>query len=487
MDRHRTCAILGLLMLIVPVLTPAGTVDEIVEAYQRQTGTPGLSVVVIQGGRVVHAGAYGLASIELNVPVSSETVFQIASTTKIFTGVAIMMLVEQGQLALSDRVSSIVSGLPEAWSEITVRQILTHTSGIPGALDEHEQAIADTPGHLFETLAGRPLDFQPGEGWSYNQTGFVLAGEIIRIRTGSPFDEFCRKHIFAPLGMTSTSFGGARHLVPGRASYYTADDSGALVPYLDGIFPEITWTGAGVNTTARDLALFDIALKRGKLLKPETMNTMLSPVRLNDGTVFRHRAGTTGYGVGWASIDYPDHPAVGMEGGLTNAYYRFTKDDLAIIVLTNLVGRQPPSSLVERIAGHYIPGFRSPLEQRRELRGLLAHDRARARTLGRQLVDGSWSNAAMLNSVAWIMVTEGPPADRDLETALRAAERAADLTRDEDAGVLDTLARVHYEMGHVDLAIRWQQKAVEQAEEGRLGEELRSTLARYRRAVHAGD
>jgi len=213
---------------------------------------------------------------------------------------------------------------------------------------------------------------------------------------------------------------------------------------------------------------------------------MLSPVRLNDGTVFRHRTGTTGYGIGWASIDYPDHPAVGMEGGLTNAYYRFAEDDLAIIVLTNFVAREPPISLVERLAGHYISGFRSPLRQRRELESLLSTDPSRARVLGRQLVEMSWSNAAMLNSVAWIMVTKAPPSARDLDTALRAAERAAELLRHEDAGTLDTLARVHYEMGHLDLAIRWQRKAVEQAGNERLREELESTLHRYRQAADAG-
>jgi CubicO group peptidase (beta-lactamase class C family) len=463
------------------------SLDDIIGEYLEQSGAPGLSVVVIKGDEIVHEGAYGLASVELKVPVSRETVYQTASTTKVFTGVAVMMLIDQGELALSDHVTDIIPGLPETWKEVTVHHILTHTSGIPDALDERGQAIAATPESLFNILAGKPLDYQPGDDWSYNQTGYVLAGEIIRIRTGFSFNEFCRKHIFQPLGMNSTSFGGVHHLIPDRASYYTADASGALVPYVDGIYPELSWTGAGVNTSARDFALFDIALRQGKILKPETREAMLSPVRLNDHTIFRHRNGTTGYGCGWSHIDYPDHPAVGMEGGHTNAYYRFIEDDLAIIVLTNFVARQPPSLLVERIAGHFISGFRSPNAQRREFENLLADSDPRARALGRQLVNEAWSNAAMLTSVAWVMATTDRPSHRDLDTALRAAQRAAALTRHEDAEVLETLARVHHEMGNAVMAVHWQQEAVGQAGDYRYRDELNSTLAQYKQALDASN
>jgi len=482
MKSHRIGTVVCLLMLLASGIGTAETLDDIIGDYQRKSGVPGLSVIVIKGDAVVHEGAYGLASVELKVPVTRETVYQTASTTKVFTGVAVMMLIEQGKLALDDRVTDIIPGLPEIWKDVTVHHILTHTSGIPDAMDIRGQAIADTPQTLFDVLAEKPLDYQPGDNWSYNQTGYVLAGEIIRIRSGLSFDEFCRQHIFGPLGMNSTSFGGVHHLIPDRASYYTADASGSLVPYVDGIYPELTWTGAGVNTSAHDFALFDIALRRGKLLKPETRKTMLSPVRLNDETVFRHRTGTTGYGCGWSHINYPDHPAVGMEGGHTNAYYRFAEDDLAIIVLTNFVGRESPSLLVERIASHFIPGFRSPVAQLKQLEDLLADNNPRARTLGRELADEAWENAGLLNSVAWVTVTTGPPSHRDMDTALRAAERAAVLTRHEDAGVLDTLARVHHELGNAAMAVHWQQRAVDQARDNQFRDELISTLTQYRQA-----
>jgi CubicO group peptidase (beta-lactamase class C family) len=476
-----------LVLLCRPSIGATESLDEIIHEYLQSSGVPGLNVSVIKGDEVIHEAAYGLANVELQVPVSQETVYQIASTTKVFTGVAIMMLVERGELTLDDLVTGIVPGLPESWNDVTVYHILTHTSGLPDALDDRGRAIAESPEQLFEMLANVPPKFRPGDDWSYIQTGFVLAGEIIRIRTGLSFDEFCKVHIFRPLGMNSTVFGDVHHLVPNRASYYTKNESDALVPHVGGIYPPLTWTGAGVNTSAGDFARFDIALRRGRLLKPETVAIMHSPVRLNNGTVFRHRSGTTGYGCGWAHIDYPGHAAVGMEGGLTNAYYRFVEDDLAIIILTNFVGHEPPSLLLEKIASHFIADFLSPVAERRQLEHMLAAGDSSAAGQGRRLVDDSWSNAAMLNSLAWLIATTDSDGKRDLPTALRAATQAVALTGEADAGIIDTLARVHYEMGNTADAIHWQQGAVDLVGEDELKEALRSTLSEYRRAASNAD
>jgi CubicO group peptidase (beta-lactamase class C family) len=475
----RRLSILCTALLVTSSVGASESLDNLVRDYMQTSGAPGVSIIVIKDDKIVHDGAYGLASVELAAPVTKETVYQIASTTKVFTGVAIMMLVEQGKISLSQHIREIVSGLPEAWDQVTVQHLLTHTSGIPDALDEHGRAIAESPDRLFEILETVPVSFAPGDGWSYNQTGYVLAGEIIRLRTGLSFDEFCQKHIFDPLGMKSTSFGGVHRLIANRASAYTAGAEGNLVPFLDGIYPELTWTGAGINTTTQDFALFDIALQQGRLLKPETMKTMLSPVQLRDRGVYRNRVGTTGYGCGWAQIAYPDHPAVGMEGGLTNAYYRFVEDDLAVIVLTNLVDREPPIALVERIAGRFIAGFSSPLARLRQLDFLLNEGNAKAGHLARELVEEGWSNPALLNSVAWDVATTGQPAGDDLETALRAARQAGSLTDHQDAGILDTLARVYFEMGDSDRALQWQESAVKLARDPQVKEELSKVLAQY--------
>ncbi len=128
MKSHRIGTVVCLLMLLASGIGTAETLDDIIGDYQRKSGVPGLSVIVIKGDAVVHEGAYGLASVELKVPVTRETVYQTASTTKVFTGVAVMMLIEQGKLALDDRVTDIIPGLPEIWKDFTVHHILTHTS-----------------------------------------------------------------------------------------------------------------------------------------------------------------------------------------------------------------------------------------------------------------------------------------------------------------------------------------------------------------------
>lgn len=360
--------LLGLaLILLAPVCAMAQTdrVDEYIQTEMQKRHIPSLALAVTRDGKVVKQKAYGLANIELNVPATTDTLYQIASTTKTFTAAAIMELVEEGKLSLDDKVGKWLPEIPAAWSGVTVRHCLTHTSGIPDIVVDQcsLKLIANTRAEALKKLAGMPVLSKPGETWSYNQTGYVLLGMIVEKISGMTFEEFLGQRFFRPLGMTSTRYGDAREIVPGRASLYTriesCDENGpklgdriysAQPAYL---YPSYLHTGAGINTTVEDLVKWNLALDEEKVLKRATLDQMWAAARLADGQVFRF-GGTAGYAHGWVVDDRPGHKSVGHSGGGSTAYWRFLDDKLTVIVLTNCQGSDP-DSLAQGVAALYIP------------------------------------------------------------------------------------------------------------------------------------
>jgi D-alanyl-D-alanine carboxypeptidase len=341
-------------------------VADYVKSEMKKRRIPGLSLAVLRDGRPLMRQAYGLASVELGVPATADTVYQLASTTKIFTGTAVMLLVEEGKLSLDDRVTKLLPGLPPAWRDITVRHCLTHTSGLPDVVlsDDTDEVLADTLGEALRKLAVMPLLSKPGEKWEYNQTGYVLLGMIIEKISGLSFEEFLADRFFRPLGMNATSFGDSREVVPHRSSLYSLYvlrdkklvDSPDKIHATQFLYPEYIYTGAGLNTSVGDMAKWDAALSAGKILKPATLNAMWAATKLNDGTTFRLEGSTLGYGGGWLVDDTPGHKSVGHTGGSATAYIRYLDDKLSVIVLTNCQGARP-EELAQGVAALYVPAL----------------------------------------------------------------------------------------------------------------------------------
>lgn len=361
-------SLLSLILILVALLPATACADEIddyVNAEMQKRRIPGLSLAIVRDGKVVKQKAYGLANVELNIPATTETVYQIASTTKTFTATAVMKLVEEGKLSLEDSVTKWLPELPAAWSGVTVRHCLTHTSGLPDLILDQCTAkpIAETREEVLKKLAETPVLNKPGETWGYNQTGYMLLGMIVEKISGLSFEEFLRQRFFQPLAMTSTRYGDFREIVPGRASLYTRLEScrnnepklgdklySAQPAYL---YPSFMHTAAGINTTAGDLAKWNLALDEQKVLKQATLDQMWSSARLMDGQVFRF-GGTAGYAHGWVLDDRPGHKAVGHSGGASTAYWRFLDDKLTVILLTNCQGGDP-DSLAMGVAALYVP------------------------------------------------------------------------------------------------------------------------------------
>jgi CubicO group peptidase (beta-lactamase class C family) len=365
MDFKRRALLAALLLIFAGRPALADAVDDYVRSEMKKRHLPAVAVVVIREGKVVKEKSYGLANVELNVPATEETLFQLASTTKAFTATAIMSLVEEGKFSLDESVRKILPALPLAWNGVTVRHLLTHTSGLPDVVlsEDSDEVIAQTRPEALRKLALMPLRSRPGAKWSYNQTGYVLLGMIIEKVSGLGYEEFMAQRFFRPLGMTHTRFGDDRQVVAGRASMYTRYErqtdekvSPAGLWTYRNLYPSYLYMAAGLNTTVGDLAKWDVAMTEGRILKPSTLEEMWRPVRLNDGKVFRLDDKTLGYGCGWLVDERPGHKSVGHTGSAATAYIRFLDDKLTVVVLTNCQGAEP-DALAFGVAALYVPAL----------------------------------------------------------------------------------------------------------------------------------
>lgn len=314
---------------------------------------PGMQVVVVKDGRVVFSGAYGLANLQTPVPVTPDTIFSINSATKAFTGVEIMRLVERGKVDLDAAVSTYLPNLPQAWRPITVRQLLTHMSGLPDIVTREGYVGQDRASAVI-ALADLPLRSTPGERFAYNQTNYMLLQWIVEQAHGRDFETVVGEDAFAAFGMAHSGFGDSLDLVPGKAdSYRYGRPAGGGAPRLQNVhelFPPFARAAAGVNSTGLDLARWLIALQGGHILRPETLDALWSPGRFNDG-----KPGE--WANGWVVVDRPEHRSVGMSGGGRSAFSVYPDDGVAVIVLTNLAGAYP-EELTDPVAARFIPGLR---------------------------------------------------------------------------------------------------------------------------------
>lgn len=329
------------------------SVDEYINAQMHATGTPGLSLAVIKDGKVIEARGYGLANVETNTAATTETVYKIGSMSKQFLAAAIMVLVQDGKLRVDDSIAAYIEGVPQAWKQISVRQLLTHTSGIvrdPPIFDPLKvQADSEVLRSAFEV----PLEFTPGSKWDYSNTNYYALAEIIRKVSGRPWSEFITQRILAPSGMTHTRTTTESEIVPHRAAGYSrtanrlvnADVWFALRP-----------SGAFLSTV-EDLAKWDAELNSETVLTASSREQMWSPVKLNDGTTYP-------YGFGWFVDVVQHHRRIHHDGalpGFKSDIERYPDDKLTVIVLANS-GTANAEKIATHVAGLYVPAVIPPLE-----------------------------------------------------------------------------------------------------------------------------
>ena len=348
MYTKRTPLIAIVLMFTAAVVARADKIDDFVKAEMQRQHVPGVSVAVVKDGKIVKAEGYGLANIELNVPARPETVYKIGSVSKQFIASGIMMLIQEGKISLDDKISKFLDGTPDTWKDITIRHLLTHTSGIVREAPGFDPLKIQNDADVIKTAYPLPLRFTPGEKYEYCNVGYFSLAEIIRKVSGKPWGDFLNERIFTPLEMTATRTTTITDLVPNRANGYlwrsgkfeNAEIYFALRP-----------SGAFLSTVL-DLAKWDASLYTDRFLKQTTRDQMWTPLKLNNGTSFP-------YGFGWQLEPLAGHKLVSHGGSLPGfraGLARFVDDKLTVVVLTN-GDNANPSAIAQGVADLFIPGL----------------------------------------------------------------------------------------------------------------------------------
>jgi CubicO group peptidase (beta-lactamase class C family) len=347
--------------LVAAVALRAQDVDDVVQEWMEKHHVPAVSIAVIKDGSLNKAKAYGLADVEHRIQARPDTVFKIGSVSKQFIAAGIMLLVQDGRLAVGDKVSKYLERTPATWEAITLRHLLTHTSGLAGEAPGFDPYKLQPDVDVIETAYPVPLRFMPGERYEYSNLGYFVLAEIIHRVSGKPWGDFLSERMFSPLGMTATRVTTLADIVPNRAHGY-AWKAGKLQNEDD--WPAVRPSGAFLST-ALDLAKWEAALLGDQVLKGPTKKEMWTPVTLNDGRTFP-------YGFGWQLDDWPaDSPVPtgvpmirhgGSMNGFRAAYTRWPSRHLTVIILTNLTDA-PYEGLAANIAIRYVPELRSAPRQ----------------------------------------------------------------------------------------------------------------------------
>jgi CubicO group peptidase (beta-lactamase class C family) len=323
MRRERTLVRFALLCACLLALSGAARAQDLLPKFEEYAQAAARAdrfsgaILVARDGKVLVSKGYGMADVEHDVPNTPETKFRLGSLTKQFTAAAILLLQERGKLSVQDPVCKYVAPCPEAWQPVTIHHLLSHTAGVPNFTN-----LKSFPDYMrtkrepttVEALLGRfrdrPLDFKPGEGWNYSNSGYVLLGHVVEKVSGKSYEGFLRENIFEPLKMTSTGYDHADEVVKRRARGYAPGPDGGVVnaSYIDMSIP---FAAGGLYSTVGDLYLWDQALYGEKLLKKSSLDAMFTAVR-ND----------YGYGYGVNKLFDRRHAAHGggIEGFATSIH-----------------------------------------------------------------------------------------------------------------------------------------------------------------------
>ncbi|MEJ2635254.1 MAG: serine hydrolase, partial [Calditrichia bacterium] len=321
---------------------------------------PGAAVLVSRNGETLYEKCFGYANLGYHIPITSQTKFRIGSVSKQFTAAAILKLQEERKLSVRDTLSKFIPDFPRG-NEVTIHHLLTHTSGIHSYTDNPDflktAASEVKPEELIESIKKDPFDFNPGENWKYNNSGYFILGYIVKKISGQPLEEYLKKNFFEPLGMKDT--GTHRHnlILENEAEGYS---------YIDGkIQKAVDWDmsragGAGaLYSTVEDLHKWNEAVFNGKILGESSLRAAFTPALLSNGTLPQTLA-SGGYGYGWGIGEVRGLKEISHGGGLhgfISQLSRYPEQNLTVVVLTNAAPPLPdlgPSAAAQDIAAIYL-------------------------------------------------------------------------------------------------------------------------------------
>jgi len=326
----------------------AGQVDDYVRAEMAKRKIPAVVLTVVQDGRELKTTAYGFANLELGVPVTTNSVFEIGSITKQFTASCILMLQQDGKLSVEDKLQKYLPNLPVAWTNVTIRHLLTHTSGLKSytGLDGFALTKHQTQAQFIEAIGRQPSEFQPGESWKYSNSGYNVLGYVIENVSGRSYWQFLRERILEPLDMCATTDRNPGTLITNRVAGY--EQTNHLHVNRDYDLTDVFSAGAMVSTVG-DLAKWNAALDGDTILTAESKKAAWSPQPLNNGKA-------TSYGFGWFVETTEGRRRIGHGGstsGFNASVQRFPDDRLFVVVLTN-TDEMIATSLARKVASFYF-------------------------------------------------------------------------------------------------------------------------------------
>lgn len=329
--------------------------------------SPGLAVAVIHDGKMVFARGYGLANVEKGTRITPDTDFRLASVTKQFTAMSIMLLVHDGKLRYDDTLGKIFPEFPAYGRDITVRELLNHTSGLKDYGELYMAKVGEkTPMDQVPQLLDKDVlklledqsagDFAPGSKWMYSNSGYAVLAMIIEKTSGKAFQDFLHDRIFKPLKMNkSVAYVKGKNEVSNRAFGYRKDKASGKFLFADQSPTSAVLGDGGIYTSVKEMARWDKALREHKLLSESEMREALTPVQVEGGVKLPD--GSTGtYGFGWFLDPYKGHERQWHNGGtmgFLTSIQRFPKDGLTVVVLSNRMDLYP-SELALKVADLYL-------------------------------------------------------------------------------------------------------------------------------------
>jgi D-alanyl-D-alanine carboxypeptidase len=343
----------------------------------REIPAAGFSIAVVRHGQPVLAKGYGYADLAERIPASANTIYRLASITKQFTAAAILHLAEEGKLSLEDRISDYLPDYPDRGGRITIRNLLSHTSGLSDVailpILEEAGGVGYTRDEIIDLVASQPLDFEPGTGHSYSNVGFMLAGVVIERVTGTTYADHLTNEVLRPLGLEQTSFcpneppradGWAHGYDLQHGNWPRALRLGRAPAFVDPapINMEVVSSAGALCSTVTDLARWPGLLR--SFLDPASFREMSEPTVLADGT-------KVPYGLGLQIREFGSHPALshgGVVTGFISVVAHFPEDDLTVAMLVNsrLLNLDLGVQLANRVLGAVFdePGsqWSDPLE-----------------------------------------------------------------------------------------------------------------------------
>ncbi|HSS79044.1 MAG TPA: serine hydrolase [Thermoanaerobaculia bacterium] len=369
MNMRVLASLFGLALLISPAARAADSKADLaryadqlfIQAFP--AGEPGAAVLIAKDGQALLRKAYGLANLELGVPMRPDMVFEIASVTKQFTAAAILLLQERGKLSVNDEVTKYLPEYPTHGQRITIDHLLSHTSGIPEvtAMPEwwprHREDMKVQ--QIIDLFKDKPLDFNPGEKLAYSNSGYIVLGAILEKASGKSYEDFIEQDVFAPLGMNHSRYGHLNEVVPGRVTGYDREED--LYQVAEYLSLTQAYAAGALLSTVDDLALWSDTLSSEKLLKKASLERMTATAKLPSGEETK-----AGYGL---QISDEDGTRIVEHGGglpgFKSYLLRIPGQRLTVIVLSNTFGQEPSlESLTYRIT---MKALGMPVEERKAI------------------------------------------------------------------------------------------------------------------------